>query len=96
MDLYIAKREILENFPKIILGKSLRLLVCVAPVNIVLTVAQITFQKPFRGGGGTVCCHFLGHILDCLLPASRSGKNAVVTFLKMSLLDQHKCRLVHM
>lgn len=61
MDLYIAKREILENFPKIILGKSLRLLVCVAPVNIALTVAHITFQRPFTGRG-----------VDCMLSLPQS------------------------
>ena len=62
MDLYIAKKEILENFPKIIMGKSLQLLLlCVAPVNIALTVAHITFQRPFRGGRG-----------DCMLSLPRS------------------------
>lgn len=76
MDLYIAEREILENFPKIILGKSLQLLLCVAPVNIALTVAQITFQRRFRGEGElyTVTSSVIQCILDCLLPASRFGK----------------------
>ena len=53
------------------MGKSLQLLLlCVAPVNIALTVAHITFQRPFRGGGGTVCCHFLGHTMYLGLPVA--------------------------
>ena len=79
------------------MGKSLQLLLCVAPVNIALTVAQITFQRPFRGEGGlyAVTSSVIQCILDCLLSASRFGKNAAVTFLKMCLLDQQKYRLVH-
>ena len=96
MDLYIAKREILENFPKIILGKSLQLLLCVAPVNIALTVAQITFQRRFRGEGNCILSLPRSYNVSwtaCCLPVGLE-KNVIVTFLKMSLLDQHKYRLV--
>ena len=56
-----AKKEILENFPKIILGKSLQLLVCVVPVNyIARDSSSDNISEAFQGGRG-----------DCMLSLPR-------------------------
>ena len=51
--------------------KSLQLLLCAVPVNIARDSSSDNISEAFQGGGGgTVCCHFLGHAMYLGLPVA--------------------------